>query len=84
MALRITPEAGTVKSGNYRLGPPHPRLIEQGLPEFICSRLEGPLFFRQGDKVNDPVVRAQRIGKVIGKWVYGTVGIGSEVLPNYG
>ena len=62
--------------------PPH--LIEQGLPEFIRSRPEGPLFFWQGNKVNDPVVRAQSIGKVIGKWIFGTVGIGSEVQPNHG
>jgi hypothetical protein len=52
LALRITPEAGAVKSGNYRLVPLHPHLIEQGLPEFIRSRPEGPLFFRLGDTVS--------------------------------
>jgi integrase len=84
LSLRITPEAGAVKSGNYRLVPLHPHMIEQGLPEFIRSRPDGPLFFPLGDTVEDPVTRAQSIGKVIGKWVHNTVGIGSDVQPNHG
>lgn len=84
LALRITPEAGAVKSGNYRLVPLHPHLIEKGLPEFIRSRPGCPLFFRQGDTIEDPVTRAQSLGKVIGKWVHNNVGIGSEVQPNHG
>jgi hypothetical protein len=59
LALRITPEAGTVESGTYRLVPLHPHLIGQGLPEFVRSRPEGPLFFRLGDKLDDPVTRAR-------------------------
>jgi integrase len=30
------------------------------------------------------VTRAQILGKVIGKWVHNTVGIGSDVQPNHG
>ena len=49
--LRITPEAGSVKSRNYRKVPIHPQLLELGLLEFIQGSPEGHLFFTLG--VND-------------------------------
>lgn len=42
--LRITPEAGTVKSNEFRIVPIHPHLVDQGFIDFARSRPEGPLF----------------------------------------
>ena len=45
-ALRITPEAGTTKSGDTRLVPLHEHLLEQGFAEFVVRRGDGPLFYK--------------------------------------
>ena len=49
--LRITPDAGTVKTGKARAVPIHPHLVEMGLLDYVeavKARLgkQGPLFFR--------------------------------------
>jgi integrase len=49
--LRITPDAGTVKTGKARTVPIHPHLVEMGLLDYVegvKARLgkQGPLFFR--------------------------------------
>lgn len=44
--LRITPDAGTVKSGGYRDVPLHRQIIEEGLLEFIDSSESGPIFHK--------------------------------------
>jgi integrase len=44
-ALRITPEAGTVKDREFRVLPVHPRLIELGFLAFVVGAPEGPLYF---------------------------------------
>ncbi|MDO6521274.1 integrase [Shimia thalassica] len=42
--VRITPDAGTVKSGGYRDVPLHPQIIEEGFAEFVTDAQPGPLF----------------------------------------
>ncbi|MGR9284288.1 DUF6538 domain-containing protein [Rhizobium johnstonii] len=44
--MRITPEAGTVKDGDYRDVPLHPHLIEQGFPDFLSKAATGYLFMK--------------------------------------
>jgi hypothetical protein len=44
-ALRLTPEAGTIKDREFRFVPIHPRLIELGFITFVAGAPEGPLFF---------------------------------------
>ena len=46
---RITPEAGSVKSGGYRDVPLHPQIIEQGFVVFIEDASPGPLFHNGTD-----------------------------------
>jgi integrase len=46
-ALRITPEAGTVKTRKARVVPLHDHLIAQGFPEFVKTRGKGPLFYNE-------------------------------------
>ena len=44
--IRITPDAGSVKSGHYRDVPLHPQLVEIGLLDFVAASSAGPLFHR--------------------------------------
>jgi integrase len=44
--MRITPEAGTVKDGDYRDVPLHPHLIDQGFAEFVTKAADGYLFMK--------------------------------------
>lgn len=66
--LRITPEAGSVKSRNYRIVPIHPQLLELGLLEFVESAPEGYLFFTLGVN-DDPKKRADSVYTKVGAWV---------------
>lgn len=44
--MRISPEAVTVKDGDYRDVPLHPHLVEQGFPEFVSKAADGYLFMK--------------------------------------
>jgi integrase len=44
-AIRITPEAGPVKTKQARLVPLHSNLIKQGFLSFVASKGKGPLFY---------------------------------------
>lgn len=85
--LRITPEAGSVKTGKYRIVPIHPQLIEMGLPAMIRALPAGPVFYSLAPirgKPADPVERAQSAGAKVGQWVRDVVGIADPaVQPNH-
>lgn len=44
--IKITPEAGTVKDGDFRDVPLHPHLVEQGFPDFVAKAADGYLFMK--------------------------------------
>lgn len=44
-ALRLTPEAGTIKTGAARVVPIHDHLIEQGFLDFVKQSGRGPMFY---------------------------------------
>ncbi len=52
-AVRITPDAGTVKSRQTRLVPLHEHLIEQGFLSFVEQSGKGPLFYNERNKGRD-------------------------------
>ena len=85
--LRITPEAGSVKTGSYRMVPVHPQLQDMGLIDLFQSLPAGPVFYnlspRRG-KPADPVERAQNAGAKVGTWVREDVKItDKKVQPNH-
>ena len=43
-AMRLTPEAGSIKTGNARTVPLHEHLIAQGFIDFVRAQGGGPLF----------------------------------------
>ena len=61
--IRITPEAGSVKTGEARLVPLHPHLIEQGFLATVAKVGNGALFYdplraRTGNAVNPQYKKA--------------------------
>lgn len=88
LCLRVTPEAGSVKTGAYRMIPIHPQLLYMGLPEMIRALPTGPVFYSTAPvrgKPADPIERAQSAGAKVGAWVRKTVGItDATVQPNHG
>jgi integrase len=75
--LRITPDAGTVKTGKARTVPIHPHLVEMGLLDYVeavKARLgkQGPLFFRPPARPSrNPSYRgsAVKARERLAKWV---------------
>ena len=47
--VRLTPEAGTVKTGRMRTVPLHPQLVALGFPEFVQGSALGHLFVTPSD-----------------------------------
>jgi integrase len=56
--IRISPEAGSVKTGKLRTVPLHEHIIEQGFIDFVKSKGDGPLFYNtksaRRSAANDP------------------------------
>jgi len=76
--MRITPEVGAVKTGNYRDVPLHPHLIEQGLLEAVKAT-EGERVFWSPKFTNGTSVENR-----LREWVWSGTGITDKILqPNH-
>jgi integrase len=89
-ALKITPEAGTVKNKRARTVPLHEHLIEQDFLSFVDGSGKGPLFYnvpKQQPPVGDPTnPRKRRYIKArehLAAWVRGLGVTDPEVQPNH-
>ncbi len=84
--LRISPEAGTVKTSEERTIAIHPELLRQGFIEFV-SRSSETLFYagrspRKGSQQNPTFAK---VGERLAKWIREEVGIADKnVSPNHG
>ena len=84
MCVRLTPEDGDMKTGEFRIVPLHPHVIEQGFLAYVKRRRGKPLFYepsasRKADAAN---TQADKAGQRIASWVRG-LGI-AGVAPNHG
>lgn len=84
--IRITPEAGTVKTGMYRMVPLHPHLIEMGVLDFVKAMPHGPLFYRPSTRKTRPGYRPwDNVTGKVSTWVRTTAGVKDpRVQPNHG
>ncbi len=84
--VRITPDAGSVKSGKARTVPLHSHLIEQGFIEVVKARKEGPLFYEPSRSLGGSSGNPQykKVGERLAAWVrkLGIIDVG--VAPNHG
>ena len=85
--LRITPEAGRVKTKEARTVPIHPHLIEQGFIAVAKANGPGPLFYDPArQRVDTEGNRhVKKVGERLAEWVRAEVGITDPNLqPNHG
>ncbi|WP_426237378.1 DUF6538 domain-containing protein [Pararhizobium sp. DWP1-1-3] len=83
--LKITPEAGSTKTGVYRMVPIHPHLVELGLIELVQSRPEGPLFYIPNDRKRKPGhTQAASVRGKVSDWVRDVAKVtDARVQPNH-
>ena len=76
--IRITPEAGTVKTGVMRDVPLHPQLLEQGFLAWVATRPPGPLFHSPAG--GKPGAAAGKVRDKVGRWTRKVSGIADEAV----
>jgi integrase len=88
--MKISPDAGTTKSGRARTVPLHEHLIEQGFLAFVKANGKGPLFYNEPKQLaasNDPTnPRKPRYVKTrehVAAWVRGLGVNDPELSPNH-
>lgn len=81
--LRITSDAGSVKTGQYRDVPLHPHLIELGFLDFVKGSGAGPLFYRDNpDRTSEHPWRT--VSGRLSDWIRDLKIVDARVAPNYG
>jgi integrase len=88
-AIKISPEAGTVKNRKPRSVPLHEHLIKQGFVRFVKVSGKGPLFYNEtnGKDEDDPTnpkrPRAVKARERVAAWVRGIGVDDPELQPNH-
>lgn len=81
--LRITSDAGSVKTGQYRDVPLHPHLIALGFLDFVKASGAGPLFYRPNpERKSDTPWRT--VSGRLSDWIRDLKIVDERVAPNYG
>jgi integrase len=84
VGLRITPDAGSTKTGRFRDVPLHPHLIEQGFVTFVQRQKKGPLFYN-ADRAIKKKHRAHKTrAEGMAEWVRSIGLTDMRVDPNHG
>lgn len=82
--IRITPEAGSVKTGEYRDVPIHDQLIAIGFPDFVRACEAGPLFYDGSSERKSPQHPAKQTAKRLATWIRSLEATPDGVNPNHG
>jgi integrase len=88
-AIRITPEAGTVKNKKTRVVPLHEHLIDQGFLAFVAQHGSGPLFYKpakRDENINLLKTKKPRYVQArqrLGTWVRSLGVDDPELQPNH-
>jgi len=88
-AMKLTPEAGTIKTSKARTVPIHEHLVEQGFLEFVHSRGKGTLFYdpaaneRPSDPLNPKRPRSVSVRQRLAAWVRKLGVKDKELKPNH-
>lgn len=81
--IDITPDAGSVKTGQFRHVPLHPQLVDMGFLRFVERSPAGPLFFpatRKGGQRHP----SKAVSGLLAAWVRDLGVKDTEVDPNHG
>jgi integrase len=88
-AMKLSPEAGTIKTGAARMVPLHAHLIDQGFLDFVKTSGKGPLFYNDGprsdssDPTNPKKPRYVKAREHIAAWVRGLGVSDPSLSPNH-
>lgn len=82
LAIRLNPEAGTVKNDEFRDVPLHPQIIELGFVDFVKASTDGPLFYdaRSGEV---SLKKARMVGGAISSWLKTEKLVPDGLQPNH-
>ena len=80
---RITPEAGSTKTGQWRNVPLHRQIIELGFLNYLENASDGPIFHNATDpeKFSD---YAKKMANRIGDWLQENKLVPDNVQPSHG
>lgn len=81
--IRITPEAGGTKTGQWRDVPLHPQIIEMGFLDYVSTVPAGPLFHTATDPAKY-LTAAKRMSNRIGDWLQEKELVPAGVQPSHG
>jgi integrase len=82
--VRITPEAGGVKTNEARTVPIHEHLIEQGFIDAINGKPEGPLFYKPDPAATSARGQHKQVGTYLAAWVRDLGVTDPAIRPNHG
>ncbi len=82
--IRITPDAGSVKTGLFRDVPLHPQLMQLGFGEFVRKAGDGPLFFDGGSERTSEQHPSKQVAQRLAVWIRSLNLISTEVDPSHG
>lgn len=83
--IRITPEAGSVKTGVYRLVPLHQHLLDMGIEKLFGEARTDHLFFTLDGPDMDSATRAEAVSGKVSQWVRKVAGVTDlKVQPTHG
>lgn len=89
--MRLTPEAGSIKTSNARTVPLHDHLIAQGFIDFVRAQGDGPLFYNargpstvEADPLNPERSPSIKTRGRLGVWVRELGVTDPEVGPTHG
>ena len=80
--VRITPEVGSVKTGQYRDVPLHQQVIDLGFVDFVKTAPDGPLF--HAAKPERALQGARTTSGRVSQWLQAQGIVPDGVKPNHG
>lgn len=81
-AIRITPNAGSVKTNQYRDVPLHRQVLALGFADFVTSAKPGPLF-HTGERPEQYLTRARISGERLSEWLHSQALVPEGIQPNH-
>lgn len=85
-AVRITPDAGSVKTKEARVVPLHGHLIDQGFISAVQEVEQGPIFYEPSARriASESSRHFKKVGERLAQWVRQEVGITDpDIKPNH-
>ena len=81
--MRITPDAGSVKTGQFRDVPLHSQIIEEGFLAYVEASRDGPLFYKPNPARKGTTHPSKAVSGRISQWLQASGLVPEGVQPNH-